>query len=112
MLPNLFANSFHATNERTKDGGEPGYDLILTVATRDLGQAVEIRVRDNGSGIPAEIRDKLFEPFFTTKPAGEEAGLGLSITYDIVTKQHAGSIAVDSEPGAWTEFMVVLPRMR
>ena len=64
-----------------------------------LGDAVEIRVRDNGTGIPPDIRDKLFQPFFTTKPTGEGTGLGLSITYDIVTKQHGGTIAVDSEVG-------------
>jgi signal transduction histidine kinase len=71
---------------------------------------MEIRVRDNGTGIPADIRDKLFQPFFTTKPTGEGTGLGLSITYDIVTKQHGGSITVDSEVGAFSEFVVTLPR--
>ena len=69
------------------------------VTTRDAGEAVEIRVRDNGTGIPADIRDELFQPFFTTKPTGEGTGLGLSITYDIVTQQHGGSIAVCSEVG-------------
>ena len=80
------------------------------MATRDLGDAVEIRVRDNGTGIPPEIRDKLFQPFFTTKPTGEGTGLGLSISYDIVTQQHGGTIAVDSEVGEFTEFVVTLPR--
>ena len=80
------------------------------ILTRDLGDAVEIVVRDNGTGIPAEIVDKLFEPFFTTKPTGEGTGLGLSISYDIVTKQHGGTIVVDSEPGANTAFTVTLPR--
>ena len=75
-----------------------------------LGEAVEIRVRDNGTGIPADIRDKLFQPFFTTKPTGEGTGLGLSITYDIVTKQHGGTITVDSEVGDYTEFTIHLPR--
>ena len=83
---------------------------VLTVTTRDLGEAVEIRVRDNGVGIPAEIRDKLFQPFFTTKPTGEGTGLGLSISYDIVTQQHGGTITVESEVGAFTEFTVRLPR--
>ena len=82
----------------------------LTVATRDLGDAVEITVRDNGTGIPPEIRDKLFQPFFTTKPTGEGTGLGLSISYDIVTQQHGGTITVESEPGAYTEFTIRLPR--
>jgi signal transduction histidine kinase len=82
---------------------------VLTVATRDCGDAIEVRVRDNGVGIPPEIRDKLFQPFFTTKPAGEGTGLGLSISYDIVTQQHGGTITVDSEPGAFTEFTIRLP---
>ena len=83
---------------------------MLKVSTRDLGDAVEIAVRDNGTGIPAEIKDRLFEPFFTTKPTGEGTGLGLSISYDIVTKQHGGTIAVNSEPDAYTAFTVTLPR--
>ena len=80
------------------------------MATRDLGGAVEIRVRDNGAGIAPEIRDKLFQPFFTTKPTGEGTGLGLSISWDIVTQQHGGTIAVDSRVGEFTEFTVRLPR--
>jgi signal transduction histidine kinase len=82
----------------------------LKVSTRDLGDAVEIAVRDNGIGIPAEIRDKLFQPFFTTKPTGEGTGLGLSISYDIVTQQHGGTIEVDSRVGEFTEFTIRLPR--
>jgi two-component system NtrC family sensor kinase len=80
------------------------------VATREAGDAVEVRVRDNGTGIPPEIKDKLFQPFFTTKPTGEGTGLGLSISYDIVTQQHGGTITVESEPGGFTEFTVRLPR--
>jgi two-component system NtrC family sensor kinase len=80
------------------------------VATRDLGNAVEIRIRDNGVGIPAEDKARLFEPFFTTKPTGEGTGLGLSISYDIVTQQHGGTIEVESEPNGFTEFTVTLPR--
>jgi two-component system, NtrC family, sensor kinase len=83
---------------------------MLKVTTRDLGAEVEIRVHDNGAGIPPEIRDKLFQPFFTTKPTGEGTGLGLSITWDIVTQQHGGTIEVDSRPGEYTEFTVRLPR--
>ena len=71
---------------------------------------VEVRVRDNGTGIPAEIKDKLFQPFFTTKPTGEGTGLGLSISYDIVTQQHGGTITVDSRVGEFTEFTIRLPR--
>ena len=83
---------------------------MLSVATRDLGDAVEIRVRDNGTGIPAELKNKLFQPFFTTKPTGEGTGLGLSISYDIITQQHGGAITVDSLVGEFTEFTVRLPR--
>ena len=107
---NLFSNGFYAANKRAISGGEPGFEPTLTVTTKDTGEAVEIRVRDNGTGIPPEIRDKLFQPFFTTKPTGEGTGLGLSITYDIVTKQHGGSIAAESEVGGHTEFIVTLPR--
>ena len=82
----------------------------LNVTTRDLGNAVEIRARDNGVGISQEIRDKLFQPFFTTKPTGEGTGLGLSISYDIVTQQHGGTIEVDSRVDEFTQFTVQLPR--
>jgi two-component system, NtrC family, sensor kinase len=107
---NLFGNGFYATAKRQKEGGDPGFKPTLKVATRDVGGAVEIRIRDNGVGIPAEIRDKLFQPFFTTKPTGEGTGLGLSISYDIVTQQHSGTITVDSRVGEFTEFTVRLPR--
>ena len=80
------------------------------MTTLDLGDAVEVRVRDNGIGIPPEIRDKLFQPFFTTKPTGEGTGLGLSISYDIITQRHGGSITVDSEVGEYSEFTIRLPR--
>ena len=93
-----------------RGNGETGYRPTLQVSTRDLGEAVEIRVRDNGTGIPPEIRDQLFQPFFTTRPTGEGMGLGLSISWDIVTQQHGGSIAVDSQPGEFTEFTIRLPR--
>ena len=107
---NLFANGFYAATRRARDGGDAGFVPTLKVTTRDAGEAVEIRVRDNGTGIPADIRDKLFQPFFTTKPTGEGTGLGLSITYDIVTQQHGGSIAVDSKVGDYSEFTIRLPR--
>jgi signal transduction histidine kinase len=107
---NLFGNGFYATAKRLRDGDGAGFRPTLTVATRDLGDAVEVRVRDNGAGIAPEIRDKLFQPFVTTKPTGEGTGLGLSISWDIVTQQHGGSIAVDSEPGEFTEFTITLPR--
>jgi signal transduction histidine kinase len=107
---NLFGNGFYAANKRAGGNGEAGYRPTLQVSTRDLGEAVEVRVRDNGTGITPEIRDQLFQPFFTTKPTGEGTGLGLSISYDIVTQQHGGSIAVDSQPGKFTEFTIRLPR--
>jgi two-component system NtrC family sensor kinase len=110
VLLNLIGNGFYAAAKRQHDGAEPDFRPTLKVATRDLGDAVEIRVRDNGIGIPAEIRDKLFQPFFTTKPTGEGTGLGLSISYDIVTQQHGGAITVESDPRTYTEFTIRLPR--
>ena len=107
---NLCGNGFYAANKR-RLAKEAGYRPTLKISTRDLGDKVEIRVRDNGTGIPAEVRDKLFQPFFTTKPTGEGTGLGLSISYDIVTQQHGGSIEVESEVGGFTEFTVRLPRI-
>jgi signal transduction histidine kinase len=107
---NLFGNGFYAATRRQRDGAGPDFRPTLKVATRDLGDAVEVRVRDNGTGIAPEIRDKLFQPFVTTKPTGEGTGLGLSIAYDIVTQQHGGTIEVDSRLGEFTEFTIRLPR--
>ena len=107
---NLFANGFYAATKRKRDGAAPDFRPALKVATRDLGDAVEIRIRDNGIGIPPEIRDRLFQPFFTTKPTGEGTGLGLSISYDIVVQQHGGMITIDSQVGEFTEFAIHLPR--
>ena len=106
---NLFGNGFYAASERQRAVNDGTFAPALTVTTRDLGKAVEVRVRDNGVGIPDEIKDKLFQPFFTTKPTGVGTGLGLSISYEIVTKQHGGTIKVDSEVGSFTEFIVTLP---
>ncbi len=108
---NLFSNGFYATTRRARDGGDDGFEPTLSVTTIEAGEAVEIRVRDNGTGIPADITDKLFQPFFTTKPTGEGTGLGLSITYDIITQQHGGSIAVDSTIGDYSDFTIWLPRI-
>jgi PAS domain S-box-containing protein len=107
---NLFGNGFYAANKRVRENGGGAFRPTLTVATRDLGDAVEVRVRDNGTGIPPDIKNKLFQPFFTTKPTGEGTGLGLSITYDIVTQQHGGTIEVESQLGEFTEFTIRLPR--
>jgi signal transduction histidine kinase len=107
---NLFSNGFYAATKRQREASDTTFNPTLKVSTRDLGEAVEIRVRDNGIGIPPEIKDRLFQPFFTTKPSGEGTGLGLSISYDIVTQQHGGTITVDSRVGEFTEFTVRLPR--
>ena len=110
VFHNLFGNGFYAATERARGNGGAAHRPILQVSTHDLGYAAEIRVRDNGTGIPPAIRGQLFQPFFTTKPTGEGTGLGLSISYDIITQQHGGSIEVDSEPGEFTEFTIRLPR--
>jgi signal transduction histidine kinase len=107
---NLFNNGFYAATKRMTEGDDPNFKPTLKVSTRDLGDAVEFHIRDNGTGISPEIKDKLFQPFFTTKPTGEGTGLGLSISYDIVTQQHSGTITVDSRVGDFTEFTVRLPR--
>jgi signal transduction histidine kinase len=106
---NLISNGFYAANKR-KESGEEGFDPTLSASTKSLGNRVEIRIRDNGTGIPLEVKEKMFNPFFTTKPAGEGTGLGLSMSHDIVVKQHAGTIDVDTEPGVFTEFIITLPR--
>jgi GAF domain-containing protein len=107
---NLVSNGFYAVNRRRIEGGQSEYDPVLSAATRNLGDAVEIRIRDNGTGIPQDVKDKMFNPFFTTKPAGEGTGLGLSMSHDIIVKQHGGTIDVETEPGQFTEFRIVLPR--
>jgi two-component system, NtrC family, sensor kinase len=109
VLLNLISNGFYAATKRKAHGD--GYEPTLAAATKNLGDSVEIRIRDSGSGIPPEVKEKMFNPFFTTKPAGEGTGLGLSLSYDIVVKQHGGSIEVDTRPGEFTEFKVILPRM-
>ena len=110
VLLNLISNGFYAATKRQGQAGSDDYEPILMAATKNLGDRVEIRIRDNGTGIPPEVKEKMFNPFFTTKPAGEGTGLGLSISHDIIVKQHSGSIEVDTEPGKFTEFRIVLPR--
>jgi GAF domain-containing protein len=110
VLLNLISNGFHAAMKRKAGNETNGYEPTLVAGTRNLGDRVEIRIRDNGSGIPPDVKEKIFNPFFTTKPAGEGTGLGLSLSHDIVVKQHAGLIEVDTRPGEFTEFRVVLPR--
>ena len=110
-LLNLIANGFYAATRRR--GGTSGgdYEPTLTASTKNLGDRVEIKIRDNGTGITSDVKEKMFNPFFTTKPTGEGTGLGLSICHDIIVKQHAGSIEVDTQPGEFTEIKVVLPRV-
>jgi GAF domain-containing protein len=110
VLLNLIANGFYAATKRKTQAGSDGYEPTLSASTRSLGDRVEIRIRDNGTGIPPEVKEKMFNPFFTTKPAGEGTGLGLSISHDIIVKQHGGSIEVDTQPGRFTEIRIILPR--
>ena len=106
---NLISNGFYAATKR-KEAGDETFEPMLSATTKNLGNKVEIRIRDNGTGIPLEVKEKMFNPFFTTKPAGEGTGLGLSMSHDIVVKQHGGKIDVITESGAFTEFIITLPR--
>jgi len=110
VLLNLISNGFYAATKRKTEENGSDYEPILAAVTKDLGDRVEIRIRDNGTGIPPEVKERMFNPFFTTKPAGEGTGLGLSISHDIIVKQHGGSIEVDTQPGEFTEFKIILPR--
>ena len=109
-LLNLISNGFYAATKRKAETNGGDYEPTLAAATKNLGDRVEIRIRDNGTGIPPEVKEKMFNPFFTTKPAGEGTGLGLSISHDIIVKQHGGSIEVDTHPGEFTEIRIILPR--
>jgi len=109
VLLNLISNGFYAATKRKETSGGD-FEPVLSASTKSLGNRVEIRIRDNGTGIPESVKEKMFNPFFTTKPAGEGTGLGLSMSHDIVVKQHGGKIDVDTEPGAFTEFVITLPR--
>jgi signal transduction histidine kinase len=110
VLLNLMSNGFYAAAKRKAEVKGGGYEPTLAVATKNLGDSIEIRIRDNGTGVSPEVKEKMFDPFFTTKPAGEGTGLGLSLSYDIIVKQHGGSIEVETEPGEYTEFRIILPR--
>jgi two-component system, NtrC family, sensor kinase len=109
---NFISNGFYAAVKRKAEIGNSGFEPTLRVTTMDMGQSVEIRIRDNGVGITAEVKEKIFNPFFTTKPAGEGTGLGLSMSHDIIVKQHGGAIDVVTEPGQFTEFTIILPRSK
>jgi signal transduction histidine kinase len=110
VLLNLISNGFYAATKRKAEQNGGDYEPTLAAVTKDLGDRVEIRIRDNGTGIPPEVKERMFNPFFTTKPAGEGTGLGLSISHDIIVKQHRGSIEVETQPGEFTEFKIILPR--
>ena len=109
VLLNLLSNAFYAVRQRQQRGGEAGYAPTVGISTRKVGEKIEIRVRDNGPGIPEAMRAKIFQPFFTTKPTGEGTGLGLSLSYDIVTQGHGGTLSVASQEGSYTEFLISLP---
>ena len=109
-LLNLISNGFYAAMKRKAEGGDGAFEPALSAATQNFGKTVQIRIRDNGTGIPPEAREKIFIPFFTTKPTGEGTGLGLSMAHDIIVKQHGGSIDVETEPGVFAEFIITLSR--
>ena len=109
-LLNVISNGFHAATKRKAETGAGDYEPILSASTKNLGDRVEIRIRDNGTGIAPDVKEKIFNPFFTTKPTGEGTGLGLSISHDIIVKQHAGAIEVDTQVGEFTEIKAILPR--
>ncbi|WP_045688787.1 ATP-binding protein [Hymenobacter sp. AT01-02] len=110
VLLNLFTNAFYAVHKKQEAHPQDGYVPTVSVRThRTAGNTVEVHVRDNGAGIPEGMQQKIFQPFFTTKPTGEGTGLGLSLSYDIVTKGHGGTLTVESEEGTGTEFIITLP---
>ncbi|MGC1844031.1 MAG: GAF domain-containing protein, partial [Pseudolabrys sp.] len=110
VLLNLISNGFYAATKRRAETNGGDYEPTLVAETRNLGDRVEITIRDNGTGIPPDVKEKMFNPFFTTKPAGEGTGLGLSISHDIIVKQHGGSIEVETQTGEFTEIRIILPR--
>jgi two-component system, NtrC family, sensor kinase len=109
-LLNMISNGFYAATQRRAETNGGDYEPTLTASTKNLGDRVEVRIRDNGTGMPPDVKEKMFNPFFTTKPTGQGTGLGLSISHDIIVKQHGGSIEVDTQPGEFTEITVILPR--
>jgi signal transduction histidine kinase len=108
VILNLITNAFYAVTEKKKLRLD-GYEPTVTVSTKKIGNKVEVKVKDNGTGIPQKALDKIFQPFFTTKPTGQGTGLGLSLSYDIVTKGHGGELKVETKEGEYTEFSIILP---
>lgn len=112
LLNLIINNAFYAVSEKSKVESQKlgsGYEPTVTVSTKNLGDKIEISVKDNGNGIPDSIKEKIFQPFFTTKPTGQGTGLGLSLSYDIVTKAHSGKLTVESQHDVGSTFVVVLP---
>ncbi len=108
VILNLLTNAFYAVSEKKKQQPE-GYEPTVSISTKKIGDKVEIKVTDNGNGIPQKVLDKIFQPFFTTKPAGQGTGLGLSLSYDIITKGHVGELKVETKEGEGTSFIIILP---
>jgi signal transduction histidine kinase len=108
VILNLITNAFYAVTEKNKLMPD-GYEPTITVRTKRINDKVEVRVKDNGTGIPQKALEKIFQPFFTTKPTGQGTGLGLSLSYDIVTKGHGGELKVETKEGEYTEFSIILP---
>jgi len=106
---NIVNNACYAAHQKKRTHLD-GFSPTLSTSTKNLGDKIEFRIRDNGNGIPKDIREKIFNPFFTTKPTGQGTGLGLSISYDIIVQQHRGEIKVETEEGKFTEFVVRLPK--
>ncbi len=107
VLVNLYNNAFYTVVEKKKQLGD-GYEPVVTVSTNKINTKVEVKVKDNGNGIPQKVLDKIFQPFFTTKPTGQGTGLGLSLSYDIV-KAHGGEIKVETKEGEGAEFTIKVP---
>ncbi len=107
---NLIGNAFYATRKRAAESNVSSYVPTVAISTQCRDGAVDVRVRDNGIGVPKALEDKIFDPFFTTKPPGEGTGLGLSLSYETIVQQHGGWMEVSSEEGEFTEFVVTLPR--
>jgi signal transduction histidine kinase len=106
---NIITNGFYEAHKKKVQNGND-FSPKLTVISKNLGKQVEVRIRDNGNGIPASVRDHLFEPFFTTKPTGQGTGLGLSLSYDIVVKEHKGELMFETEDGKFSEFVIRIPK--
>jgi two-component system, NtrC family, sensor kinase len=108
VLLNLFNNAFYSLNEKKKKTGD-GYAPAISVTTKKLSDRIQITIRDNGNGIPEKVLEKIYQPFFTTKPAGQGTGLGLSLSYDIITKEHGGTIKAETKESEYSAFIIELP---